>query len=162
MIISLLVAMDEQRGIGLHNRLPWHLSADQKRFKELTMGHHILMGRKTYESIGKPLPNRYNIVITRDTSFQAPGCLVVNSIDTALASVHEQDEIFVIGGALLFQEMLPRVQRLYLTIIHHSFLGDTYFPEIDENQWLQLEKIDHAADERNPYSYSFITLDRKS
>lgn len=161
MRISAIFAMSENRVIGKNNQLPWHLPADLKHFKQITMGNPILMGRKTYESIGKPLPGRCNIVITRDTNYQAPGCVVVNSVESALAAVKDNDEIFIIGGALLYQETLPLTQRLYMTLIHHSFDGDTFFPALNENEWQEVERTDHPADENNKYSYSFVTLDRK-
>lgn len=160
MRIAAIVAMSENYVIGHNNQLPWHLPADLRHFKNVTTGKPILMGRKTYESIGRPLPNRYNIVVTRDANFEAPGCLVVNSIETGLAAVAEQDEVYVIGGALLYQQMLPRIQRLYVTIIHHEFMGDTYFPAISPNDWREVERIDHKADEQNLYPYSFVVMDR--
>lgn len=161
MRISAIVAMSENRVIGNDNQLPWHLPADLKYFKKITVGNSILMGRKTYESIGRPLPERNNIIVTRDAHFKAPGCLVVNSLETALASVAEQKEIFVIGGAMLYQQMLPRIQRLYVTQIHQDFVGDTYFPQMDMNDWQEAERVDHEPDEKNVYRYSFIVLDRK-
>jgi dihydrofolate reductase len=162
MRISAIVAMSQNRAIGKNNQLPWHLPADLKHFKQVTMGRPILMGRKTYESIGRPLPGRYNIVITRDANFQAPGCLVTTSIDTALAAVAESDEIFIIGGALLYQQMMPRIHRLYLTVIQQEVEGDAFFPELDLNQWYEIERVDHSADEKNPHPYSFIVLDKKN
>ncbi|MHB1946920.1 MAG: type 3 dihydrofolate reductase [Gammaproteobacteria bacterium] len=161
MRIAAIVAMSENRVIGKDNQLPWHLPADLAHFKEVTTGKSIIMGRKTYESIGRPLPNRNNIVVSSDTRFQAPGCLVVNSIDAALSHAHEQNEVFVIGGAHLYQQMLPRVQRLYLTIIHQEFVGDAFFPELDPCEWLEEARVDHIADSRNPYAFSFVTLVRK-
>lgn len=161
MRLSAIFAMSENRVIGKDNRLPWHMPADLKHFKEVTIGKPVVMGRKTFESIGRPLPNRHNIVITRDAHFQAPGCLVTTSIDTALASVSEEKEVFLIGGALLFQQLLPRVQRLYLTVIHHQFEGDTFLPELDMNEWREVERIDHQKDEANPYNYSFFVYDKK-
>lgn len=160
MRVAAIVAMANNNVIGKDNTLPWHLPADLRHFKNVTMGKPILMGRKTFESIGRPLPGRTNIVVTRDTGFTAEGCLVVNSIDTALASVAEQEEVFVIGGALLYQQMLPRVERLYLTEIHHQFDGDTFFPELDLDEWKEVERVDHLADGENGYAYSFVVLDR--
>jgi dihydrofolate reductase len=161
MRINAIFAMSENYVIGINNQLPWHLPADLKHFKKITLGKRILMGRKTYESMGRPLPGRCNMVMTKDTHFQAPGCIVVHSIEKALAAVQENDEIFVIGGALLYQEMLPLVERLYMTIIHQHFEGDTYFPAINHAEWQEKERIDHAANGENKYSYSFIMLDRK-
>ena len=161
MRISAIAAMSENRVIGINNQMPWHMPADLQHFKQVTFSKPVLMGRKTFESIGRPLPGRYNVVITRDAKFHAEGCLVTTSIDTALAAVAESDEIFIIGGALLYQQLLPRVQRLYLTIIHHAFLGDAYFPEINRDEWYEVEKHDFEADVKNPYPYSFVVLDRK-
>lgn len=161
MRISAIVAIAENRAIGLNNQLPWHMPADLKHFKKITLGSPILMGRKTYESIGRPLPGRCNVVITRDADFVAPGCVVVNSIETALSSVGYSNEVFVIGGSALFQQMLPMIERLFLTVIHHAFHGDVFFPEINFNEWHEVSREDHEADEENKYSYSFIVLEKK-
>ncbi len=161
MRISAICAMSENRVIGNHNQLPWHLPADLKHFKKITSGKPILLGRKTYESIGRPLPDRCNIVITRDMHFQAPGCLVVNSIEHALEAVAYSEEVFIIGGALLYHQTLSMIQRLYMTLIHQNFDGDAFFPDIDLHEWRETERIDHQADAENPYAYSFIVLDKK-
>ncbi len=162
MLISLIVAMDRNRLIGRGNALPWHLPADLAHFKAVTMGKPIVMGRKTYESIGRPLPGRHNIVISRNPHFAAAGCTVVASVEQALAVSAAAPELMIIGGAQLYAELLPRAQRLYLTRIDASFDGDAWFPELDANQWRELERSDHAADERNAYPYSFLTLERCS
>jgi dihydrofolate reductase len=163
MRISAIIAMSTNRVIGKNNQLPWHLPADLKHFKKITLGKPILMGRKTYESIGRPLPGRCNIVISRDKKFQAPGCILAHSIESALTIASEQrsEEIFIIGGALLFQETLPITQRLYLTVIHHEIQGDTYFPELNLAEWQEVKCLDHTPDKENNYSYSFKVLDRK-
>ena len=162
LIISAVVAMAENRVIGKNNQLPWHLPADLKHFKNITTGHPILMGRKTYESIGKPLPNRTNIVITRDQSYKAPGCEVVSSLEEAiaLAATHQSQEIFIIGGAEVYRQLLPRIQRIYLTVVHHTFEGDVYFPELKMNEWHEVEHESHQPDEKNAYTYSFLKLER--
>ncbi len=160
MFLSAIVAMSENRVIGKDNRLPWHLPADLIYFKKTTINKPILMGRKTYESIGRPLPQRKNIIITRDQNFIAPGCQVFNSIDVALASLAEQEEVLIIGGATLYQQMLPRMQRIYLTIIHQQFEGDAFFPEFNMQEWREIERSDHEPDEKNKYPYSFTILDR--
>ena len=160
MKISIIVAMDSNGVIGRENELPWHLPADLQHFKHTTMGKPILMGRKTWESIGRPLPGRTNIVITRDSDYQADGCVVVNSIDAALAAAGEQDEVMVIGGAEFYRQVLPRTDTLYLTRIHASFDGDTVFPELNAARWHEVERSDRTADEKNPYDYSFIRLER--
>ena len=160
-IISLIWAMAENRVIGRDNRLPWHLSADLKHFKELTLGKPILMGRKTWESLPGLLPNRAHFVLTRDKSYQAAGCSVVHSIDDLLAAVNDSHEVMVMGGALLYQQMLPLAGRLYITLVHAKVDGDAYFPDFDSSLWLLMEREDHPADEKNDHAYSFLTLHRK-
>lgn len=161
-LISAIVAMAENRVIGKNNQLLWHLPADFKHFKATTTGHPILMGRKTYESIGKPLPNRTNIIITRKKEWTAPGCIIVASINDAIkeAANIDQQEIFIIGGAEIFQQALSLIQRIYLTIVHYVFDGDTYFPELDKKEWKEVIHETHSADQQNPYSYSFLVLER--
>jgi len=133
--VSLLVAMARNRVIGAQGRLPWHIPADLKRFKALTMGHHIVMGRKTFESIGRLLPGRTTVILTRQPAYRVPGAIVVRSLDEALEECHGDDEIFVIGGGELYREALPRADRIYLTEVDGEFAGDTYFPQLDRNQW---------------------------
>ena len=162
MIISLISAMGRDRVIGINNTLPWRLQADLKHFKQITMGKPVLMGRKTYESIGKPLPGRTNIIISRDGDYRVPGCIVAHSIDAALASAAGHEEIMVIGGAALYEQMLPRADRLYLTLIDEDFKGDAWFPEINPAQWQEMERVNHAPDAANPYHYSFLMLQRMS
>ncbi|MDH3888568.1 MAG: type 3 dihydrofolate reductase [Gammaproteobacteria bacterium] len=160
MKISIVVAMDANGVIGRGNELPWHLPADLQYFKKTTMGKPILMGRKTHESIGRPLPGRTNIVITRDSGYQAKGCVVVNSIDAAMQAAGEQDEIMVIGGAEFYRQVLAHTSTIYLTRIHASVDGDTVFPELNATDWREVERSDQSADEKNPYDYSFIRLER--
>ena len=160
MKLSIIVAMAANGVIGRNNELPWHLPADLQHFKQTTLGKPILMGRKTFESIGRPLPGRTNIVITRDDSYTAQGCVVVTSIEDALKVAAGHDEVMVIGGAELYRQVLPEAKTIYLTRIHESFEGDTRFPEIRNTEWHQVERVDHEADEKNPYDYSFIRLDR--
>jgi dihydrofolate reductase len=154
--------MDKQGGIGLHNRLPWHLSADLKRFKELTMGHHILMGRRTYESIGRPLPGRKMIVITHDKAFSPGDILVAASLPAALdlAFTVGEDETFVIGGEQLFAQAMSLADRIYLTRVQAVVEADAFFPGYDETQWRSTCIADGPADEKNDYPYSFYVLDR--
>lgn len=162
--VAAIVAMSQNRVIGKNNQLPWHMPADLKHFKMLTTDHAIIMGRKTYETIGRPLPNRTNIILTRSSSFQAKGCFSAHSFTEALSLAKEknqQEEIFIIGGAQIYQQLMPQIQFLYLTIIHHDFLGDAFFPEIDKHKWKELECITHLADEANPYNYSFIQLEKR-
>lgn len=160
-MISLIAAMARNRVIGIDNRLPWKLSADLQYFKRVTMGKPIVMGRRTYESIGRPLPGRTNVIVTNDPSFRAEGCIVVHSVEEALAAAGDVAEVMVIGGASFYRQMLPYADRLYLTVIHRDFEGDAWFPEIDPQQWIESKRDDHDADDRNPYGYSFIEYRRK-
>lgn len=159
--LSLIVAMDENRLIGNDNQLPWRLPADLAFFKRTTMGKPIIMGRKTFDSIGRPLPGRRNIVITRDPEFSAEGCEVVHSIETALTGCSDHDELMLIGGATLYEQTLDQVSCMYITRINHSFSGDTWFPEFDLTQWEIVEKEDFEADQDNPFSYSFVKYVRE-
>ena len=161
MRLSIIVAMDDNHLIGKDNGLPWHLPADLTFFKKVTTGHSIIMGRKTYDSIGKPLPNRRNIVITRSVDASIEGCEVFNSIDDALDSTKEEEEVLVIGGANLCQQVLARVGRLYITHIEGVFEGDTYFPDYDTNEWREISCESHTPDEKNPHHYHFKILERK-
>jgi dihydrofolate reductase len=159
--LSLIVAMDDNRLIGNDNQLPWHLPADLAFFKRTTMGKPIIMGRKTYESIGRPLPGRRNIVITRDPDFSAEGCDVVNVIDEALTICSDHDELMLIGGASLYQQIMQQVSCMYITRIHHSFSGDTWFPEFDSALWKIEDQHDLDADQSNPFAYSFVKYVRE-
>ena len=165
-VIAMIVAMAENRVIGRNNQLPWYLPGDLKYFKATTMGKPVIMGRKTYESIGKPLPGRANIVVTGNENYSADGVSVVHSIEEALQrakSVAVADgakEIMVIGGAELYKEFLPNIKRLYLTKIHASVDGDAYFPTLDWRQWQELGREDFDAEGPNPYNYSFIVYQR--
>jgi len=161
MKVSLIVAMAENRVIGLNNQLPWRLSADLQHFKALTMGKPIVMGRKTWESIERPLPGRTNIVVTRDVGYQAEGCVVVHSVDQALEVAEGSDEVMVIGGANLYQQLLDRADRLYLTLVRADIEGDTWFPEFDIEQWQESERESHSRDEKNEFDYEFVTLERR-
>ncbi|WP_053366875.1 dihydrofolate reductase [Bacillus sp. FJAT-27245] len=161
-MISFIWAMDKNMVIGKDNKLPWHLPEDLKFFKKSTMGHPIAMGRKTYESIGRPLPGRENIIITRNPGFSAEGCTVMNSIDEFLEySKNKDEEYFVIGGAEIFKEMFPVADKLYITLIHDEFPGDTFFPEFDLDQWVLLFSEKGPTDEKNPYDYEFRIYGRR-
>ena len=160
MKISLIVAMASNRAIGLNNQMPWHLSADLKKFKQITMGSPILMGRKTYESIGRPLPGRINIIISRNSSYQQDNCLVFDNVEKALASCQKYDEIFIIGGATFYEVMLAKADTLYLTQIHKTFDADTFFPEINPQEWKEVTREDITDDQSVDFSYSFIKLER--
>ncbi len=163
MIISLIVALDEQRGIGVDGHLPWYLSEDLKRFKSLTMGHHMIMGRKTYDSIGRPLPGRTSIIVSRDLTFQPEGCLVARSLETAIefARFDNEDEVFVIGGGDLFDQAIDMADRIYLTRVHASLAADVYFPEYSPQDWQETESAFVEADEKNEYPSTFSILERK-
>ena len=158
--VCLIAALAANRVIGNNNALPWHLPADLKRFKTLTLGHPVVMGRKTYESIGKPLPGRRNLVITRNYDYSAPGCDVVHSLDAALAACRGEQEIFIIGGAELYLESLPRAQRLEFTEIHAEFEGDAVFPEFSLAHWREAAREIHSAEAGVPFRYDFVRYER--
>ena len=160
MKISIIVAMALNRVIGRDNGLPWHLPADLQHFRQTTMGKPILMGRKTWESIGRPLPGRTSIIITRDPDYTAAGAVVVNTIDAALHAAARHGEIMVIGGAELYRQVLPLAGTIYMTLIHDEIAGDTFFPELEGDEWLEVERNDFEPDEKNPHEYSFIVLER--
>lgn len=160
MNLSIIVAVSENNLIGINNDLPWKLSADLKRVKTITMGHHLIMGRKTYESIGRPLPGRTIVIITRNKDYKAEGCIVVPSLKEAIAVAQNDPEPFIFGGGEIFREALPMVNKIYMTRIHQRFEGDTYFPELNEQEWKQVSKNDFSPDEKNNYSYSFLNYER--
>ena len=157
-MLSLIVAASRNGVIGAGNKLPWHLPADLKRFKQLTMGHPILMGRKTFESIGKPLPGRTNIVITRQEGFQACGATVAHSLEEALQICEGQEEVFVIGGAEIYKQALPLADRIYLTRVDADFEGDTFLPALDPARWKETAREEFPA---GPLPHSFLTLARR-
>jgi dihydrofolate reductase len=159
MIVTIVVAIAENHAIGKNNQLLWHLPKDLKHFKEITSGGTVIMGRKTYDSVGKPLPNRRNIIITRQ-QIEIAGCEVVNSLQAALDLCRDHKEVFIVGGAEIYKQAMPLTDRIYLTIVHENFEADTYFPEISKDIWKETERTDHEADEKNPLSFSFITLER--
>ncbi|MFK9120601.1 dihydrofolate reductase [Peribacillus castrilensis] len=161
-MISLIVAMDQNRVIGKNNKLPWHLPADLQYFKKVTMGHPIVMGRKTFESIGRVLPGRENVIVTRNQEFKAEGCVVLHDIaQIKMFADNHEEEVFVIGGAEIFKEILPLTDRLYITEIHETFEGDTFFPEIDENEWDEISSNPGSIDEKNRFAHDFIILQKK-
>lgn len=153
--------MARNRVIGKDNAMPWHLPADLAHFKRVTMGKPVIMGRNTYESIGRPLPGRKNVVISRNPDYSPEGCVVVSSIDAALAECAEVDEVMIIGGGQLYQAMLPHADRLYLTLIDSDLDGDTQFPDYTGYDWKVVDTEHYAADERNQYDLEFVTLDRE-
>jgi dihydrofolate reductase len=163
-IISLIVALDECLGIGFEGHLPWYLSTDLKRFKSLTMGHHLIMGRKTYESIGNPLPGRTMIVVTRNTNYQPDGCLVAHSLDSAFefARMGDEDEVFVIGGGELFEQTIELADRIYLTQVHAELQADVFFPEFSPDDWQEVQTEFIPADEKNEYDSTYKLLVRNN
>jgi len=166
MKVALIAALAQNRTIGINNQLPWHLPNDLKYFKRTTMDKPILMGRKTYDSIGRPLPGRTNIVLTRDQEFKAEGVIVANSLEQAIESarnvgaVSSVSEVMIIGGEQLYCLTLPIADRLYLTQVHAQVEGDAFFPEFDKDQWVEVSKEDYSAEGSNPYDYSFVVYDR--
>lgn len=160
MDISIIVAIAQNNVIGRDNQLPWHIPNDLKHFKELTMGKPMLMGRKTFESIGRALPGRRNLILTRDKNFKAQGCEIYHSVEDALASIGDGEELMVIGGEQLFKGLLPHANRLYLTFIHDDIEGDTYFPEWDQSEWKEVMRQDFHKTKEVPFSYSFVSFER--
>lgn len=166
-MISLIVAVADNNVIGKDNALIWHLPADMKFFREKTTGHCIITGRKNYESIPekfRPLPNRTNIVITRQPDYRAPGAVIVGSVEAAIEKAKQSgdNEIFIIGGAEIFRQSLSYADRIYLTVIHHSFEGDVFFPELNMQEWKEMSRVAGPVDEKNKYPHDYITLDKVS
>lgn len=161
-MLSIIVAMDQNRVIGLNNDLPWHLPNDLRYFKNVTTGHTIVMGRKTFDSIGRVLPNRKHIVLTRSKRQFPDEVIVVRNIEEILhyAKEHNEEEIFIIGGAELFKLMFPYVDKMYITLIEESFEGDVYFPEFNESEWKLISKVKGEKNEQNPYDYYFLIYER--
>ena len=161
MYLSIIVAMDKNQLIGKNNALPWHLPADLAYFKRVTTGKTVLMGRKTYDSIGKPLPNRRNMIISRNAEFQARGCEVVDSIDAALMLIKDDTEVMIMGGACFYQQILPMVDRLYITEVGGEFTGDAYFPKFNRHHFIEISRESYQPDEKNIYAYNFTILQRR-
>ncbi|WP_432712834.1 dihydrofolate reductase [Pedobacter sp.] len=161
MIVSIVVAISANNAIGKDNQLLWHLPADLKHFKAITSGHTIIMGRKTYDSIGKPLPNRRNIVISRNPELTINGAEVTHSLEQALALCKDEEEVFVIGGAAIYNDAIALTNRIYLTRVHENYEADTFFPALDPNQWQESSLEHHQPDEKNAVAYSFSTLESK-
>ena len=161
MIRSLVVAVAENGVIGRDNRLPWRLPEDLAYFKRVTMGHPIVMGRRTYESIGRPLPGRTNIVVTHQRDCVAPGCVVVHGLDEAWEAAGDADEVSIIGGTALFRDTLPIADRIHLTEVQAKVDGDTFFPAFDRGQWRETEISRHPADARHTYPFRIVVLDRR-
>lgn len=161
MKVSMIAAMAKDRVIGLDNQMPWHLPADLQFFKRVTLGKPVIMGRKTYSSIGRPLPGRFNIVLTRDKNLSIAGVTCVQTVEQALALVKNEAEVMVIGGATIYQQFLKQTDRLYLTFIDLDVAGDTLFPDYQAAaNWSEISCESHLADEKNPHNYQFVTLER--
>jgi dihydrofolate reductase len=162
MKLSIIAALGRNRAIGYQNQLPWRLPADLQRFKQLTMGHHMLMGRKTFESIGRPLPGRTSIIITRQPEYTAEGCLIAHSLEEAIAiaKARGEQEAFVIGGADIYAQAIPLADRMYLTMVEAEPEADAFFPVFDEKDWERIEEINFAADEKHSYAMKFVTLQK--
>lgn len=162
MILSLIVAMDRNRGIGLQNRLPWHLPADLRHFKTVTNGHTVIMGRKTYESIGKALPNRRNVVVSRSADYKAEGCEVLNNLQDAIVVCKDEAEVFVIGGSEIYGQALALANKLYITRVDTVTEADAFFPPFHETEWELIHLEEHQADPKNQFDYSFCIYQRKA
>ena len=162
-MITLIAAIGKNYELGKDNDLIWHLPADLKRFKKVTSGHHILMGRNTFESIGKPLPNRTSVIITRNKNYFKDGCLIANSIQEAIDLVDNNEDAFIIGGAQIYKQALESnlVDKLDITVVHENFEADVFFPRIDKSIWKEISREDFKADEKNKYNYSFVSYMKK-
>jgi len=160
-MITIIAAIANDNALGKDNQLIWHLPNDLKRFKKVTSGHHVIMGRKTFESLGRPLPNRVNIIITRNSDYTAEGCVVVHSLQEAVAAAKDDANPFILGGAQIYKHALEVADVLDLTFVHHSFDADAFFPEINMNVWKEDSREDFKADEKNKFDYSFVKFVRR-
>ena len=162
-MITIIAAIAKNNALGKDNDLIWHLPADLKRFKKVTSGHHILMGRNTFESIGKPLPNRTTVIITRNKNYFKDGCLIAHSIEEAIELVENDGDVFIIGGAQVYKEAIKKnlADQLDITLVHHEFEADAFFPEIDLNVWEETNREDFIADEKNKFDFSFVRYSKK-
>ena len=161
MILSCVIAFGKNRGLGFGNKLPWHLPDDLKHFKEITRGHTVIMGRKTFDSMGRLLPERKNIIITRDRSYQVPGATLVHSIEEAIEKVKDEKEVFVIGGGEIVKLALPYLDRMYLTHVEAEVPADSFFPEFDPEEWKVVSEKFHPKDEKHLYDFTFKIYERK-
>jgi dihydrofolate reductase len=163
-MLSLIVATDENKLIGNNNQLPWHLPADLAHFKNLTQNNIVVMGRKTYDSLPeqyRPLPNRKNVIISRNSNLKIANCEVFSSLETIIKAFEDKAKLMIIGGMSIYEQALPLVDKIYLTTIHHKFTGDAFFPKLDDNEWNEIESIYNEADDNNKYAYTFSILERK-
>lgn len=161
MTVTIVVAIGENNAIGKDNQLLWYLPKDLRHFKTITNGHTVIMGRKTFESVGKPLPNRRNLIITRNKELLIEGAEVLHTIEEALALCKEDGEVFIIGGAEIYKMAMKHTDKIYLTVVHENFEADAFFPEIDKNIWMETASEKHLPDEKNNLSFTFSTLERK-
>ena len=164
MLISMIAAMDKNRLIGNGPDIPWQMPADQRHFRDITLGKPVVMGRKTFETLKNPLPKRLNIILTRNTDYKVPeGCIVTHTVDDIIKHCEalETAELMICGGAPIYQAFLPHADKLYITQIHATFEGDVYFPSFDREAWHEVNRIDREPDEKNPHPYSFLFLERK-
>ena len=159
-MITIIAAIANNNALGMDNKLIWYLPNDLKRFKSVTNGHHVIMGRKTFESLGKPLPNRTSIIITRNKNYKAAGCFIVNSLEEALEKAKDDENPYILGGAEIYKLAMPIADKLDLTIVHHEFEADAFFPPIDTSIWKENSREYFKADEMNKYDYSFVTYER--
>lgn len=160
-MITIIAAIANNHALGMDNKLIWHLPEDLKRFKKVTSGHHVIMGRKTFESLGKPLPNRTTIIITRNKKYKADGCLVVNSLEEALEKAKEDENPYILGGAEIYKLAMPIADKLDLTFVHQEFEADAFFPKINTSIWEETSREDFKADDRNKYDYSFVSFEKR-
>lgn len=162
-MITIIAAIAKNNALGKNNDLIWHLPADLKRFKKITSGHFILMGRNTFESIGKPLPNRTTIIITRNKEYYKDGCLIAHSLEEAIELASSEEQLFIIGGAQIYKETLAKglADQLDITLVHQEFEADAFFPEIDKEIWKEVAREDFVADEKNDFDYSFVSYKKK-
>ena len=159
-MLSIIAAIGQNNALGKDNQLIWHLPADLKRFKKVTSGHHVIMGRKTFESLGKPLPNRTTIIISRDKNYHADGCIIVNSLAEAIEVAQNDENPYILGGAEIYRQSMDIADVLDLTFVHQTFEADVYFPEIDKNTWKETFREDHLKDDKNKFDFSFVKYER--
>ena len=160
-MVTIIAAVAKNRALGKDNDLIWHIPADLRRFKQLTLGHHIIMGRKTFESLEKPLPNRTNIIITRNPEYEAQGCIIVNSLKEALVAAKPDTNPYILGGADIYHQAMDFADLMDLTLVHHDFEADAFFPEFSSDIWEEVGRQDFDKDEQNPYDYSFVQYKKK-
>lgn len=160
-MVTIIAAVGRNKALGKNNDLIWHLPADLRRFKEVTRGHHVIMGRKTFESLGKPLPNRTNIIVSRNSNYKADGCVVVGSLEEALKEAHSDPNPYILGGAQIYEQALEVADRMDLTLVHEDFEADAFFPDFSDENWEETGRQDFKKDEKNPYDYSFVQYKKK-